>query len=310
MPKFSVLLDNFNYARFLNRAVSSVVGQLAAGDELVLVDDGSTDDSVGIMRQWAARDQRIHLVAKENGGQLSAFNAGFAHCSGDLIALLDADDEYAPGYLERLRQVYQSQPQADFVFCRCETVGNIQAKDHSDRGQSILSHDWDFGLTYCQVCLLRRYIGGPTSTLSFRRRFLAKLLPYPFEDDWRIRADDILVYGSSVLLGRKYYVADKLVRYHVHPDNGWHGAKVDETAEFRHDLAVVQMIHHFGGTVLTEQREWHNLILREFKTKPRLLPGDVELYAHMIKKNVLWRRRLKYKFRLRRHARQLETVKD
>jgi glycosyltransferase involved in cell wall biosynthesis len=306
--KISVLLDNFNYARFLNRAVSSVVGQLAAGDDLILVDDGSTDDSVEIMRQWGARDQRIHVVAKENGGQLSAFNAGFAQCTGDLVAFLDADDEYGPGYLERLRQVYRAQPQADVVFCRWEVVGNHPPENCLDRGGLALSHDWDFGLTYCQVGLLHRYIGGPTSTLSFRRRFLAKLLPCPFEDDWRMRADDVLVYGSSVLLGRKYYVADKLVRYHVHPDNGWFGAKVDETAEMRHDLAVARMIHHFGGTVLTEQREWHNLILREFKTKPRLLPGDLKLYLHMVDKHVLWRRRFKYKSRLRRHARQIETV--
>jgi glycosyltransferase involved in cell wall biosynthesis len=303
--KISVLLDNYNYAHFLNRAVSSVLGQLAAADEFILVDDGSTDDSGEIMRQWAARDQRIQVVVKKNGGQLSAFNTGFAHCTGDLVCFLDGDDEYGPGYLERLRQVYREQPQVDQVFCRCEVVGD----DHADLGELLLSQDWDFGLTYCQVCLLRRYIGGPTSSLSFRRGFLAKILPYPAEDDWKTRADDVLVYGSSVLLGRKYYIADRLVRYHVHGNNNWRNATVGEMTLWRHDFAVTRVIHYFGGTVLMEQREWHTLILREFKIKPRLLPGDVDLYLHMIDKHVPWRRRFKCKSRIRQHARLLETVK-
>jgi hypothetical protein len=138
---------------------------------------------------------------------------------------------------------------------------------------------------------------------------LAKLLPYPAERDWRSRADDVLVYGSSILLGRKFYIADKLVRYHVHENNLSREAMTDEAALWRHDFAVVRMIRHLGGAGLTEQGEWHNLILREFKIKPRLLPGDLDLYLHMVDKHVPWRRRFKCKSRLREVARRLETVK-
>jgi glycosyltransferase involved in cell wall biosynthesis len=307
--RISVLLDNYNYGRFLNRAIASALPQLAAADELILVDDGSTDDSAAIMSEWAARDQRIQLVAKKNGGQLSAFNAGFARCTGDLVCFLDADDEYGPGYLERLRQVYREQPQVDHVFCRCEVIGDGSAETRAEPGELRLAHDWDFGLTYCQVCLLRSYIGGPTSSLSFRRRFLARILPYAWEDDWGTRADDVLVYGSSVLLGRKYFVADPLVRYHVHGHNNFRNVKPDGMEQWRHDFAVTRLIHHFGGTVLSGEREWHNLILREFKIKPRLLAADEDLYLHMIEQYVPWRRRFKAKSRIRQHARQLGTVR-
>ena len=269
--KISVLLNNFNYARFLGRALASVLPQLAAEDELIVVDDGSSDHSVELLREWSARDARIKIILKKNGGQLSAFNAGFEQCAGDLICFLDADDEYCPGYLDRLRQVYQEQPQADFVFCRSEIIGGDHARPPWDVDTP---GDWDFGVTYCQVCLNRRYLGGPTSTLSFRRVLLSRLLPLPLESDWRIRADDVLVYGASLLLGRKYFLAAKHVRYHIHDGNHWFGKEMDELAKWRHDVALTRLIRHLAGPALDQHRGWHSLILREFTLLPRRLPDD------------------------------------
>src|SRR6188474_3407037 len=88
----SVIIDNYNYGRFLREAIDSALGQTYPRVE-VIVDDGSTDDSRAVI---AAYGDRVVPVLKENGGQASAFNAGFAASRGELICFLDSDDAFKP----------------------------------------------------------------------------------------------------------------------------------------------------------------------------------------------------------------------
>src|SRR4051794_14443583 len=94
----SVVIDNYNYAAFVGRAIESALAQTWPHVEVVVVDDGSTDDSPAVIERY--RD-RITIVAKANGGQGSAVNAGVAASHGDLVAFLDADDELAPDAIAR-----------------------------------------------------------------------------------------------------------------------------------------------------------------------------------------------------------------
>ncbi len=89
--KISVLINNYNYARFLPACIDSVLAQDYADFEIIVVDDGSTDDSRDIIASYGTR---IVPVLKENGGQASSFNAGFAASSGQILCLLDADDAF------------------------------------------------------------------------------------------------------------------------------------------------------------------------------------------------------------------------
>ena len=93
-PTISVLITNFNYARFLPQAIDSVLAQTVPPHQVVVVDDGSTDDSLAVLRKRYS--STVEVLAKPNGGQGSAFNAGFARCEGDVICLLDADDTGVP----------------------------------------------------------------------------------------------------------------------------------------------------------------------------------------------------------------------
>src|SRR5215213_900396 len=92
-PLVSVIIDNYNYGRFLREAIDSALGQTYPRVEVIVVDDGSTDDSRAVI---AAYGDRVVPVLKENGGQASAFNAGFAASRGELICFLDADDTFMP----------------------------------------------------------------------------------------------------------------------------------------------------------------------------------------------------------------------
>lgn len=103
MRRLSVVITNYNYARFVGTAVESALGLRWDDIEVVVVDDGSTDDSPEVLRRYADRVQ-LHFTA--NGGQREAANHGFAACSGDVVIFLDADDVLPPELAERLAAVW------------------------------------------------------------------------------------------------------------------------------------------------------------------------------------------------------------
>ena len=92
-PKVSILINNYNYGRFLAEAIDSALAQTYKNLEVIVVDDGSTDNSREIIASYS---DRIVPVLKENGGQASAFNAGFERARSDWIAFLDSDDIFFP----------------------------------------------------------------------------------------------------------------------------------------------------------------------------------------------------------------------
>src|SRR4051794_25098084 len=94
----SVIVNNYDYGRFVAGAIESALAQTHGATEVVVVDDGSTDDSREVIAGYA---DAVVPVLKENGGQASAFNAGFERSRGDTIVFLDADDRLAPTAVER-----------------------------------------------------------------------------------------------------------------------------------------------------------------------------------------------------------------
>jgi glycosyltransferase involved in cell wall biosynthesis len=98
-PLVSVLVPNYNYAGYIGEALQSVLEQSYSNFEIVVCDDGSTDDSVDVVERCAAKDRRIRLIRKENGGAASALNRAYEAAKGDVICILDADDAYYPAKL-------------------------------------------------------------------------------------------------------------------------------------------------------------------------------------------------------------------
>src|SRR6187399_1542665 len=90
----------YNAERFLDAALQSVLRQTWSTLELLVVDDGSTDDSPRILKRAAARDGRLRVVRQPNGGIASALNLGLEAARGELVARMDADDVMVPSRLE------------------------------------------------------------------------------------------------------------------------------------------------------------------------------------------------------------------
>jgi glycosyltransferase involved in cell wall biosynthesis len=102
-PSLSVVMPVFDHARFIGRALDSLARQTQRPDELVVVDDGSTDESAAIVQAWAAAAPfRVTIVRQRNEGAHVALNRGLALARGHTIALLNSDDAYAPDRLAKL----------------------------------------------------------------------------------------------------------------------------------------------------------------------------------------------------------------
>lgn len=111
MEKVSIIMPIYNSEKYIKDAVLSVLNQTYKNFELILVDDGSTDSSLEIIKQLEIQDKRIKAYYKENGGVSSARNYGLKKSTGTYVAFIDNDDEYLPNLLEeniRLIEKYQA----------------------------------------------------------------------------------------------------------------------------------------------------------------------------------------------------------
>ncbi|MBR4323222.1 glycosyltransferase family 2 protein [Treponema sp.] len=116
MTLISVIIPVYNTAHYLSRCITSVLAQTYQIFEVILVDDGSTDNSLDICRKFSETDSRIKLYHKENGGLSSARNFGIEQSSGEFIVFLDSDDMIASFFLETML-VLQKKYNADIVSC-------------------------------------------------------------------------------------------------------------------------------------------------------------------------------------------------
>lgn len=98
-PKISIIVPVYNAEQYLRRCIDSILNQSFTDFELILIDDGSKDKSSDICDEYAAKDSRVRIFHKENGGVSSARNVGLDDSCGEWVAFVDADDEIEDGYL-------------------------------------------------------------------------------------------------------------------------------------------------------------------------------------------------------------------
>lgn len=116
-PRFSVVIAAYNASEYLELTLDSVLGQDHPSFEVVLVDDGSTDDTREIALRRAASDPRLRVFTKENGGCASAQNVAIAEARGEFICIIGADDLYRPGYLARMSRFIDEHVGYDIYAC-------------------------------------------------------------------------------------------------------------------------------------------------------------------------------------------------
>ena len=111
--KFSVIIPVYNKERYIRKTIQSVLKQTFRDYEIIVVDDGSKDDSFKIVKSM--QEDSIVLVQQENSGVAAARNTGIESARGEYIAFLDADDYWHPNYLEVIDDLITRFPQSDII---------------------------------------------------------------------------------------------------------------------------------------------------------------------------------------------------
>jgi glycosyltransferase involved in cell wall biosynthesis len=239
IPRVSVVIPCYKQARFLPEAVHSVLAQSFRSFEVVVVDDGSPDDTVAVTRrlQRFHRDVCIRLVRKPNGGLSSARNAGVAFSKGELILPLDADDSIHPTYLERLVAALDEHPELSIAYGAQQNFG---------ADETFHRHDpYDF-----RSEILQNIIGVAS---MFRRTAWEAVGGYCEEldsyEDW-----DFWI-GCGERGHHAIHVPGAVFNYRVRP-NSMFAQAVDRDRQLK---AKIVLRHPFLYTA--EQRRWANAIL-------------------------------------------------
>lgn len=212
-PKVSVAVPSYNYGRFLAECLDSCLAQTVRADEIVVVDDGSTDATWEVLQSYASRFAHVRGIRQNNAGVCAATNAAIAACTGDVVLLLDADDLMAP---QRVEMVIEA--------LRTPIDGRLPGWVHHALRRFSDTHP-DLGLTPHYAASPHGYLAGdvldkaqsPVATVSsglaFRRELLAAIGPL---DEERVMAQDMQLWLAAALLSPVAWIAQPLARYRMH----------------------------------------------------------------------------------------------
>ncbi len=209
-PLVSIIIDNYNYGHLIAEAIDSALAQTYPNIEVVVVDDGSTDNSRDVIARYG---DRVVPVFKENGGQCSAFNAGFAACRGDIITLLDSDDVWDRDKVARVVDIFQRHPEVGWVGHKLTITDEVLKPlgyTFPDRLET--------GLVPPDPHLhLERMVKVGVCGLSFRRSAGERAFPIPHEDGiWRTCADLYLMSMFAIEGVWGYTLDESLGLYRQH----------------------------------------------------------------------------------------------
>ena len=208
-PYVTALIDTYNQSRFIEEAIDSVLAQDFPTNEMeiLVVDDGSTDDT---RERVAKYGERVRYIHKENGGQASAFNVGFAEARGDIIALLDGDDVWLPQKIRRVVEEFEKHPDAGLVYHPCKIWD-------TERGTCV---DTEFhavsGYIPDRLTALLTYGDFGTWGMAMRKKIAAEMFPIPL--GMKLFAD---LYLAAVIIFLAPVVAlpEHLTKYRHHGAN-------------------------------------------------------------------------------------------
>jgi hypothetical protein len=262
MPMVSIIVNNFNYAKFLRQCVESALAQTYDQVEVVVVDDASTDGSPELIRAFGSRI--VPVLQPVNGGQAAAMNAGFAASRGDIVIFLDADD-----YL-------YNHTAAEVAHQFRAGVALVQYRLHLVDVEGVVLDMYppaeirfDTGKVTRKLAKTGRFECTVTSGLAFSRGALGAILPIP-ADRYRIAADGYLV-TTAPFQGEVMAIEQPLGAYRKHGSSSWmtssnlaNGFRRNVLHDFeKHaDLKLHAAIHGIEGLDQPGLRDYQHLSSR------------------------------------------------
>jgi len=205
----SVIIPTYNSANYVKEAVDSVLGQTYKNIGVIVVDDGSTDNTKSILEKYI-KSGEIKYIYQDNNGPASARNNGIKKSSGEFIAFLDADDVWLPNKLEKQIKLFENND-VGLVYSDMEFFGGkFKYRHHSE----VLKREMFRGYVYGKL-IFENFI--PTSSIVVRRDVLDDI--GLFDEDRELFA--IEDYDLWLRITRRYkvdFVNKPLVKYRIHKD--------------------------------------------------------------------------------------------
>ena len=246
MPKISVIVPNYNHARYLRKRMDSVLGQTSQDFEVILLDDCSTDESRSILCEYGC-DPRVRLEFNEvnSGSTFKQWNKGVGMARGKYIWIAESDDYADERLLERLVDVLDKEPEASFAYCKSWRIG----PDNSVHG----FQDWYFDLVdplrwKADFCVDGREqflnyfacscVVSNASAVVFRKAIYERV---GRADESLRLCGDWKVWAAMALVGKVAYVSEPLSYYRFHDGSVLHKSR-EGAVDVLESLQVVRWI--------------------------------------------------------------------
>ena len=200
----SLALPTYNGEKYLEAQLDSIYNQTMVPDEIVVVDDCSTDGTTKILEKYKQNYGLKYYINEKNLGYNRNFEKAISLCSGDYIALCDQDDVWLPEKVEKSYKKIVEFPQDIPTLVSSFSSTNVRILE-TGRGRGMKGGDWrqNIAMRSTQGC-----------TVMFNRKLKEEVLPIPDG----IMYDAYLGLSAS-LLGNRYYIGEKLMYYRIHSDN-------------------------------------------------------------------------------------------
>ncbi len=210
-PLISIIVPVYKAEKYLSACLDSLFAQTYSNIEIILVNDGSPDNSGQLCNEYAAKDSRIRVIHKENGGASSARNLGLDNAKGEYIAFVDSDDAVAPTFLED-RYNNAVKTGSDVSICEFQLVKeNEPFTPPEDKDYELLSFSRLEGARNAIVC---KYYAGSCCSPLFKRKTVEDIR---FREDVHFAEDVVFVIDALLRADRICFTRKPLYYYVDHP---------------------------------------------------------------------------------------------
>ena len=225
-PKISIITPSYNQGDYIEQTIQSVLNQNYPNLEFIIMDGGSTDQTLDIIKKY---EKHLTWVSEPDKGQSNAINKGFAKATGDILAFINTDDTYEPNTLHTVANYFMQHPDAYWLTGKCRNIDK-----NSNEIRKLITHYKNFWLQFrsYKILTILNYVSQPA---TFWRRELMQTtgpmsenLNYAMDYDYWLRA------GQHYKL---HFVNQYLANFRIHPTSK---AGASANAQFDAEIEIVK----------------------------------------------------------------------
>ena len=246
-PLLSIIVPCYNMSQYVRRTIDSLIANDYPAKQLILVDDGSTDGTLAILHEYAARHRFIEVVTKPNGGVSSARNAGLDHARGEYVTFVDSDDEVASDYMAVIAEAIEGYDILHFAYSDAQGKPHYSISMQYDTHEEVIERLFPSVIGYGQANVnnwlrggeLKGTINGHVWAYAFRKSIIdayhLRFAPHIIAGEDQMFVCTYLLHANSFLS-----IPDALYKYMIRGDGAFmeniKATDIDKTLQTKIDL--------------------------------------------------------------------------